>query len=366
MIGQVVDSRYEIVELLGQGGMGSVYEAQDVETGRRVALKRVSAEIIAKSAVLAARFQREAKASAAVVSEHIVQVLDAGLDAPSGQPYMVMELLRGENVRTLLRRVGALPPQLAVRIGVQTCMGLHKAHEGGVVHRDIKPANLFLTQGEGNRLVVKLLDFGVAKVKMDQVDGADAEALTRTGSLLGSPLYMSPEQARGLKTIDHRADLWSLGVVLYQLLSRRAPLEGIESLGGLIVSICSDEPAPLRQHAPWVPPKLAEVVHGALKLDPARRFQTAAQMLDALRGCLVGTPEIHSGMLVGLSEQQRTAMAAQHESGAPGEGGQAATIALDGSADLIVLEPGAAAAAAEPAAGRDGTVVLAEPALPAP
>ncbi|MBI4705281.1 MAG: serine/threonine protein kinase [Deltaproteobacteria bacterium] len=222
-MGQVVGGRYELVELLGEGGMGVVYETADAETGRRVAVKLLSARPIAGDEALGERFRSEAKATAAVVSEHVVQVLDAGRDQRTGLTYIVMELLRGESVRTLLRRLGPLPPQLVVRIGVQIGAGLQKAHETGVVHRDIKPANVFLARTEDGRVVVKLLDFGLAKVKMEHVAGVRGGVPRPGAAMLGSPLYLSPEQAGGRATVDHRTDIWSVGVVLYELLSRRTP-----------------------------------------------------------------------------------------------------------------------------------------------
>ena len=307
MIGSVVDGKYEIGQLIGEGGMGAVYEAHSSSTGRDVAIKLISNESVAQDEV---RFEREAQAAAKVRSPHIVEILDAGHDAKTGHPYMVMERLIGENMLAVLRRLGPLPIELAVRVGIQTSLGLFKAHSVGVVHRDIKPANLFLSE-DGDGLVLKLLDFGVAKFKMDQATDSANESLTRTGSMLGSPMYMSPEQARGLKTIDHRADIWSLGIVLYQLLSGKTPHAGIDGLGELIITICSEEPEPLDERASWVPTKLAEVVHGALKLASDARYQDANEFAKALMSCLADPNDyaLRKDMLVALTDEQKAVRA---------------------------------------------------------
>ena len=292
MIGQLVDGKYELLELIGEGGMGAVYEARHASTGALVAVKLIHADFLDKDDVMVARFEREARAAALIATKYIVQVTDAGRDDALGQPYMAMELLRGESLLHILHRLGPLSPELVVKIGAQVCLGLEKAHAAGVVHRDIKPANLFLARGteEGDEIVCKLLDFGVAKLKMEQAASTENVALTRTGSMLGSPLYMSPEQARGLKTIDARADIFSLGVVLYQLLCGRTPNHEVEGLGELIINICSDEARPVRSQAPWVPERIAAAVHGALQIAPKARYQTAGDMLEALRKSIDAAP----------------------------------------------------------------------------
>jgi len=349
MIGKVIDGKYEIVRLIGQGGMGAVYEAKIGETSatdgaedearRRVAIKLINDEELAQDDVLLARFKREARAAAKVVSPHIVEMLGSGHDEDSGLPFMVMELLDGENALQLLERLGPLPPDLALRIGVQTCLGLAVAHGGGVVHRDIKPANLFLAKGKDGERSVKLLDFGVAKFKMDQALETGGESLTRTGSMLGSPLYMSPEQARGLKTIDHRADIWSLGIVLYQLLTGRQPHEGIDGLGELIITICSEPPPAATKFAPWVSSELVAKVQGALKLSSNDRYQTAEAMGEALRTCLADSADdrIDEAMLVALTEDQKAARPSETPGGS-GVENLDATIALSDPAGAAMLD----------------------------
>lgn len=296
MLGKTIDGKYQIVRLLGQGGMGAVYEAAHTGTGRRVALKLIVAETISRDAIL--RFQREARAAGVIESQHIVQVLDTGIDRDQGLPFMVMEYLVGEDLQQLCARVGALSPELALRVVTQACSGLQKAHEARVIHRDIKPANIYLARRDDDDVVVKILDFGIAKVKEQQLTGSPDQSLTRTGSMMGSPLYMSPEQAMGLKSIDHRTDIWSLGAVLYEVLAGKTPHHGAETLGQLILAICSTAPVPIRRLAPSVPEELAEIVHRALRLDPNERFQSAAEMRDALRRLLPHGTSLTQAMLV--------------------------------------------------------------------
>ena len=289
--------------------MGSVYEATDAATGRRVAVKVITAEQ-ARNKTLMGRFEREARAATGIATPHIVQVEGAGTDAATGLPYLVMEYLEGEDVLQLLRRLGPLSADLALRIAAQACLGLQKAHDERIVHRDIKPANLFLARGSGADRIVKLLDFGIAKIKPDPTQSsAETAGLTNTGSMLGSPLYMAPEQARGHRDIDFRADIWSMGVVLYQALSGRTPHQESETLGELIIAICTELPPPLQEIAPWVRPEVAAVVHGAMRLDPTERFQSAAEMLTALQALLPRGFAIAEQMLAALPEAERATIA---------------------------------------------------------
>jgi serine/threonine protein kinase len=306
VIDSVFGQRYRIVRLLGAGGMGSVYEAIDARGGGRVAVKVITAEM-AKNETLMGRFSREAKAATTIDTPHIVKVFDEGTDDATGLPYLVMELLDGEDVQQLIRRLGQLSPELALRITAQACMGLQKAHDGRIIHRDIKPANFFLARtGRGGERVVKLLDFGIAKISRDPADDkASTAGLTRTGSMLGSPLYMSPEQARGHKDIDRRADIWSLGVVLYQALTGRTPHQDSDALGELIIAICTEEAAPIQEHAPWVRPEVAAVVHRAMRFDPAERWKEASEMLEAIQALLPGGVAIDESMFTPLGEADR-------------------------------------------------------------
>ncbi|AKT43707.1 serine/threonine-protein kinase [Chondromyces crocatus] len=310
MLGRTLAGKYRIVRLLGRGGMGSVYEAVDGATGHRVALKLVTADV-AQDAILAGRFAREGKAAMALETPHVARVLDAACDEQQ-MPFLVMEYLEGEDLRDVLRRTGALPPDVALRVVAQAAAGLVVAHGRRIVHRDIKPANLFVAAGPGDERTMKILDFGIAKLQPDP-DGTASEIsnLTRTGSMLGSPMYMSPEQARGHRDIDERADLWSLGVVLFQTLSGRTPHANDTPLGELIVAICTEAPPPLQSVAPWVSAEVAAIVHRALQLDPSARFQSAAEMQAALLHLLPGGAGLRADMLRSLSaaEQARVAPA---------------------------------------------------------
>ena len=309
LIGSTLDGRYEVTRVIGAGGMGAVYEANHTGTGRKVAVKVISTGDVSRDAGLVGRFQREAKAAGAIATQHICQVLDTGTDATTGWPYMAMEFMEGEDVQQLVRRIGVVSGDLAMRIIAQACVGLSKAHGAGVVHRDIKPANLFLAKGDDGRIIVKLLDFGIAKVKMEHASEMGDGGLTRTGTMLGSPLYMSPEQARGMKTIDHRADIWSLGVVLYELLCGRTPYHHIEALGELIIAICSEPPQPVQEFGSWISPEAATIVHKALRASANDRYQTAADMLDAVKQVLPNGFDIHESQMISLSETQRREVA---------------------------------------------------------
>ncbi|WP_437682744.1 serine/threonine protein kinase [Sorangium sp. So ce131] len=302
MIGTIIDGKYQIRKLLGEGAMGSVYEAEHTGTGRRCAVKVISSADLTRDPKVVSRFQREARAAGAIDTQHITQVLDAGVDRASSLPFLAMEYLAGEDVHQLIKRIGPLAPDLALRIVAQSCLGLQKAHEASVVHRDIKPHNLFLARRDAGEILVKLLDFGIAKVKMDRANETEGADLTRTGNLIGSPLYMSPEQARGQKEIDYRTDIWSLGAVLYQALTGRTPYHHITALGELIIAICSDPPPPVQEFAPWVPPEIAAIVHRCLQQPPGQRYQSAQEMFGAIRPLLPYGWGIHESMLVPLTE----------------------------------------------------------------
>ncbi len=356
MIGSIIDGRYHVLRLIGAGAMGSVFEAEHTGTGRRVALKLINAGDFSHNEMLIARFHREAKAAGAIDSQHITQVLDTGRDPESGMPYMVMEYLLGEDLQHLLKRLGSIPHDLALRIVAQACLGLRKAHDAHVVHRDIKPANLFLAQRDAGEVTVKLLDFGIAKVKMEHANETESAGLTKTGNMLGSPLYMSPEQARGARTIDHRTDIWSLGVVLYQCLTGTTPYGHITALGQLIISICHDPPPPVQDLAPWVPPEVAAIVHRALRHDPAERFQTADEMFAEVRKLLPNGWTISDAMFVSVTAEakQQTApklsLAASGNHGTsssqPGTAPAAAATAPDTTASALASSQAGAPAQA--------------------
>jgi serine/threonine-protein kinase len=306
MLGRIVDERYKLVRLLGTGGMGNVYEAVHQGTGRRVALKVIANTELANDSGAIARFEREAKAAGNIETPHIAEVFDAGTDRATRMPYIAMEFLVGDDLKEVTARLGALDVHLSLRIVAQACSGLQKAHDAGIVHRDIKPANLFLARQADGPILVKVLDFGIAKLPSKLLSGADALTATTTGRLLGSPLFMSPEQVRGLRTLDHRTDIWSLGAVLYQALAGRPPFAECETVGQLMLAICSQRPPPLEQVAPWVRPEVAAVVDCALQIDPDGRFSSAEAMRTAILALLPSGIEIDESQLMSASGQRIT------------------------------------------------------------
>jgi serine/threonine-protein kinase len=232
---------------LGQGGMGSVWRAEHLALGSSLAIKLIDPGIT-QSPEAAVRFKREAQAAADLRSAHVVQIIDYGVD--DGLPFIAMELLDGESLGARLERMGRLAPDQAASILSQVARALARAHQAGVVHRDLKPDNVFLVR-EADGDIVKVLDFGIAK-KLG-VLSTTSGIKTGTGAMLGTPYYMSPEQVLGGSDIDHRADIWSLGIIAYECLTGQRPFEK-ETLGGLLMAICND-PLP-------VPSKVASVPSG--------------------------------------------------------------------------------------------------------
>ncbi|HVY45595.1 MAG TPA: serine/threonine-protein kinase, partial [Minicystis sp.] len=234
--GIVLAGKYQLERQLARGGMGSVWVARHLQLGTPVAVKFMDGALAAVPE-LRTRFEREARAAAVLQSPNVVRVLDYGLEA--GAPYIAMELLQGETLGARLKRERRLPLPAVGRVVAQVTRALRRAHEAGIVHRDLKPQNVFLAR-EDDEEVVKVLDFGIAKMLVGEGTKAGD---TSTGTLLGSPSYMSPEQVRRSKTIDHRSDLWSLAVVAYRALTGRLPYPGDE-VGDVIVRICTETPPP--------------------------------------------------------------------------------------------------------------------------
>jgi eukaryotic-like serine/threonine-protein kinase len=275
--GDVIAGKYRVERVLGVGGMGVVVAAHHVQLDERVALKFLL-PVALGSAEASARFIREARATVKIKNEHVARVSDVG-QLENGAPYIVMEYLEGEDLSSSLAKNGAMPVEQAADFVLQACEAIAEAHALGIVHRDLKPANLFCVRRSDGELFVKVLDFGISKIKTPGV--ADLE-MTRTTSLLGSPLYMSPEQMWSSKGVDTRTDIWSLGIILFELVAGRPPFVA-EAVTELAVKV-TNEPAPsLRALRPDVDPGLEQVIAKCLEKDRAQRFQTLGELAVALR-----------------------------------------------------------------------------------
>lgn len=278
--GRVVAGRYRIQEQLGEGGMGSVWRAEHVSLKSPVAVKFLNAAIADHPEMLE-RFMREAQSAAALRGTYVVQIFDYGVE--DGMPYIAMELLNGESLQHRLDRQRVLSIAELRRIFPQVARAVSKAHDAGIVHRDLKPDNIFLVQ-EGDEEIAKVLDFGIAKVDnpLDITTGGG----TRTGAMLGTPYYMSPEQARGKKAVDFRTDLWALAIIAYDCLVGKRAFDS-DALGDLVILICT-MPTPVPSQHASVPKGFDQwFLRGANK-DPDQRFQSVRQMADALEQALTG------------------------------------------------------------------------------
>jgi serine/threonine-protein kinase len=278
--GLVVAGKFRLDALIGQGGMGSVWSATHLGLGNRIAIKLVSREFVRSPDALR-RFDAEAKAAARLQSRHVVQVYDSGTLEDS-TPYIAMELLTGQNLQSRIETAGPVSLAETVNILAQSCKGLGRAHALGIVHRDIKPDNIFLaTSPDDDTYVVKILDFGVAKLS----HGTDGDqSTTRTGTVLGTPLYMSPEQARGLRGIDQRTDIYSLGLVAYTMLTGMVAFNG-ESFGDILLKICT-EPLPKISASVRVPPSLQAWFDRVCARDPLARCASTQEFIETLHAAV--------------------------------------------------------------------------------
>jgi serine/threonine protein kinase len=271
--GDVLDGKYSVERVLGQGGMGIVVAARHKELHQRVAIKLLPPSH-AKDPELVERFLREARAAARLKSEHAVKVLDVARRR-NGSPFIVMELLNGEDLGAVVER-GALPIPDAIDYILQACEAVAEAHALGIVHRDLKPRNLFLTSRVGGRPLVKVLDFGLAK-RIDMQD----RALTATSAVMGSPQYMSPEQMKASRNVDFRTDVWSLGVCLYELVSGRVPFDA-DAVPVLCAMVLKDPPPHIQTVRPDVPIPLWHVIEKCLQKEPGDRYTTIAELAQAI------------------------------------------------------------------------------------
>ena len=279
-IGDVIAGKYRVESVVGSGGMGVVLCATHVDLGQQVAIKVLTvADEDARRDEARERFLREGRATAALVSDHVVRVYDVGT-LQSGAPFMVMELLRGHDLARTLVQTGPFGIELACDCVRQAAEAIACAHAQGIVHRDLKPSNLFLTQRSDGAALIKVLDFGISKNTSSQLEPVTGD-LTATRSVLGTPFYMSPEQVRDAKKVDARTDVWSLGLILHELLSGSPAFEGT-TLPGVCASIAADPPAALRLKRPEVPLEVEAIVLKCLEKDPARRFQSARELVQKL------------------------------------------------------------------------------------
>jgi eukaryotic-like serine/threonine-protein kinase len=272
--GQIIEGKYRIVRLIGEGGMGSVYEGENTFIKRRIAIKVLHAHSVSEETVR--RFEREAQAAGCIGSDHILEVLDLGSLA-NGDRFMVMEYLDGETLGARMSRA-RMNPKDVLAIARQVLVGLRAAHLANIVHRDLKPDNIFILREKAGRAdYAKIIDFGISKFN---ALGGDM-SMTRTGAVMGTPYYMSPEQAQGAQGIDGRSDVYSLGVILYEALAGAVPFDG-DTFNELMFKIVLSNPRPLVQVAPSLDPRLIALVEQAMARDITQRFQSADEMIRAI------------------------------------------------------------------------------------
>ncbi len=275
--GDVLAEKYRVDRVLGMGGMGVVVAARHLQLDENVAIKFLLPEALGNQEAVG-RFAREARAAVRIKNEHVARVIDVGT-LPNGSPYMVMEYLLGSDVGQILTEKGKIPYPDAIDIVLQASEAIAEAHSLGIVHRDLKPANLFVVKRADNTECVKVLDFGISKFNGSS-SGSDM-SLTKTTAVMGSPLYMSPEQMASARNADARSDVWSLGIMLYELIAGDVPFNG-ESLPELCVAIISAAPPSLVKKCPDVPPGLEAAIFHSLEKEPAKRFAHIADFAVAL------------------------------------------------------------------------------------
>ena len=282
--GTVIAEKYRVEKELGRGGFGIVVRARHLAIDQVVAIKVLTVGEGGANEWKedAARFKREAQATAALRSDYVVRILDVDF-LESGVPYMVMEHLEGETLHNAIHTRGPLSVDESVDHIVQVLAALAEAHAVGIVHRDLKPANVFITKGHGGTLVAKVLDFGVSKIGAHSGIGTTSTVspLTKTGAVIGTIAYMAPEQIVDAKRVDARADLWSVGVMLYELLTQKTPF-GPANNPSIVTAMLTKPPASLLAERPDLPPKLEKIVRRCLEKEPKKRYKTAAAVATAL------------------------------------------------------------------------------------
>jgi eukaryotic-like serine/threonine-protein kinase len=334
--GEIIDGKYRIVRLIGEGGMGAVYEGENTRIHRRVAIKVLLAAV-AEQGEAVARFEREAQAAGRIGSEHIVEVLDLGT-LPNGDRYLVMEFLDGEGLGSRIKNRGRLTAQELAPIASQLMEGLAAAHGAGIIHRDLKPDNVFLLRTRGGKAdFVKLLDFGISK--FSALSGDSGFSMTRTGAVMGTPYYMAPEQAKGSRELDHRVDIYATGVILYEALTGQVPFNA-DTFNELLFKIVLEEPRPLGQIDPSIDPGFAAIVTKGMARDPAHRFQSASEFQQAIamwtsgHGAQLASALGPSRGPANIGTQTRAAGPPTLGTGTPGTWAQSGTH-LEGERDAI-------------------------------
>ena len=276
--GDVLAGKYRVERVLGTGGMGVVVAAHHIQLDQKVALKFLRSEALGDAEAVA-RFVREARAAVKIQSEHVARISDVG-QLENGAPYMVMEFLQGGDLAAWLQQNGPLPYEQAVDFVLQACVAVADAHALGIVHRDLKPANLFCVRRSDGQLVIKVLDFGISKMT-NVASSARGVDMTRTSALMGTPLYMSPEQMRSSRDVDSTTDIWSLGVILFELITGKPPFHG-ESVTELVMKVATDPPPLLRPFRADAPSGLDAVVGKCLEKDRTKRYRNVGDLALAL------------------------------------------------------------------------------------
>ena len=329
-VGSILAGKYRVERVLGAGAMGVVIAARHLELDELVAIKFIRRAMHSMPDVVT-RFAREAKACARLQSEHIVKVLDVGVSEPVG-PFMVMEYLQGKDLARTLREKGTQPVRRAAEYVMQACEALALAHATGITHRDIKPENLFLTR-RGELEIIKVLDFGISKSTLVGNMFGRQVALTGTSSLMGTPLYMSPEQVRATQEVDNRTDIWSLGVVLFELLTGRTAFPG-ETVTQVCARVLESKTPKLDDYCRDAPAELGHVIERCLMKDPKDRYQTAAALAQALLPFAPSRARLHAERA--NSVLSGTALPISSEPGGPVRSVKPTELSLDHSAIPVV------------------------------
>jgi serine/threonine-protein kinase len=306
LVGSLLGERYQLVRLIGQGGMGAVYLATHVIIGKQIAVKVLSPDYSRNPADVQ-RFLGEARAASLIRHDHVVDIADFGY-SPQGQAYLVMEYLEGEDLAHTLQRVGRMPWFRVSNLIMQIGSALAAAHAKGIVHRDMKPENCFRVKRDGDEDFIKVLDFGIAKIVDDRFKKGE-HSLTIEGGIIGTPEYIAPELCRGLKA-DKRVDIYALGIIMYRMLTGVVPFRtDTDNYMAVLSQHLTDPPRPFVEQAPdaHIPPKIEQIVMRALEKDPDRRYQTVEELIAALREAqLTLTGASSTGLITGVARLPRS------------------------------------------------------------